>query len=79
MKPTMYTAKASSTPTSGSDFGKNSLAKTRPVTTLYRRKSYYSMVVPTVLAMIARRNWVRWVDSGIAPDKTSATAMANLP
>jgi hypothetical protein len=49
------------------------------VTTLYRRKSYHSVVVPIVLAIMARRNWVRWVDSGIAPDKTSATAMANLP
>ena len=37
------------------------------------------MVVPTVLAMMARRNWLRWVDSGIGPDKTSATAMAKPP
>ena len=37
------------------------------------------MVVPTVLAMTARRNWLRWADSGKGPDKTSVTATVSLP
>src|SRR5271166_1104760 len=45
---------ASRVPVSGSDLGKNSLAKTRPVTVPYRKKSYHSIAVPTVLAMTAR-------------------------
>src|SRR5690349_15492652 len=44
-------------PTSGSDAGKYSFAKTSPVTVLYRKKSYHSIVVPIVLAITARRNW----------------------
>src|SRR6266496_3907314 len=51
-------------PTSGSEFGKYSLAKTRPVTVLYRKKSYHSIVVPTVLAMTARRSCRRCSASG---------------
>src|SRR5271170_6767813 len=31
------------------------------------------MVVPTVLAIMARRNWARWADSSNEPDRTSAT------
>src|SRR5690349_21613827 len=52
-------AKACKVPTSGSDSGKYSLAKTRPVTVLYRKKSYHSIVVPIVLAITARRNCTR--------------------
>jgi hypothetical protein len=48
-------AKAWRVPTTGSDCGKYSFANTSPVTMLYRKKSYHSMVVPTVLAMTARR------------------------
>src|SRR5580692_7864725 len=51
--------KACRVPTSGSDAGKYSLAKTRPVTVLYRKKSYHSIVVPIVLAITARRNCTR--------------------
>src|SRR6516225_5779977 len=51
--------KACSVPTSGSDPGKYSLAKTSPVTVLYRKKSYHSIVVPIVLAITARRNCTR--------------------
>src|SRR3954449_9823436 len=50
-------AKASSVPTNGSDWGKNSFANTRPVTVLYKKKSYHSIAVPTVDAMTARRSW----------------------
>jgi hypothetical protein len=28
---------------------------------------------------MARRNWLRWADSGKGPDKTSVTATASLP
>jgi hypothetical protein len=52
-KPTAYTPKACSVPTSGSECGKKSGAKTSPVTVPYRKKSYHSMVVPTVDAMTA--------------------------
>ncbi len=54
-KPMKNTLKASSTPTIGSDLGKNSLPKTSAVTVPYSRKSYHSIVVPTVLAITARR------------------------
>ena len=54
-KPTKKTLNASSTPTIGSDWGKKSLPKTSPVTWPYSRKSYHSIVVPTVLAITARR------------------------
>jgi hypothetical protein len=37
------------------------------------------MVVPTVLAMMARRNWLRCTSSHNAPDAMSATAMAPPP
>ena len=37
-----------SVPTSGSSFGKYSLANTRPATGAVQEKSYHSMVVPTV-------------------------------
>jgi hypothetical protein len=38
-------AKACKVPTKGSDAGKYNFAKTSPVTVLYRKKSYHSMVV----------------------------------
>lgn len=43
----------------GVEFGKNSFPKTSAVTVPYSRKSYHSIVVPTVLAMTARRNCAR--------------------
>ena len=55
-KPMKKTPNACSTPTSGSDFGKNSLPNTSAVTVPYSRKSYHSIVVPTVLAITARRS-----------------------
>ena len=39
----------------GDDFGKNSLPKTSAAIVPYSRKSYRSIVVPTVLAITARR------------------------
>ena len=48
-KPMKNTPNACSTPISGSEPGKNTLLKTRPVTVPYSRKSYHSIVVPTVL------------------------------
>src|SRR5215470_10654997 len=71
-------ANASSTPTKGSDLGKNSLPKTRPVTVLYSRKSYHSMVVPTVLAIIARRNCAWCSTSGKGPAAMSNVVIMNL-
>src|SRR5271169_1181530 len=59
--------KACKVPTSGSDSGKYSLAKTSPVTVLYRKKSYHSIVVPIVLAITARRNCTRCSNSESAP------------
>src|SRR5919202_3457370 len=47
---------AFSVPVRGSFSGKKSRAKTRPLAVLYRKKSYHSMVVPMVLAMMARRS-----------------------
>src|SRR6516225_9328963 len=49
-------AKACKVPTKGSDAGKYNFANTRPVTVLYRKKSYHSIVVPIVLAITARRS-----------------------
>ena len=43
----------------GDDLGKNSLPKTSAAIVPYSRKSYHSIVVPTVLAMTARRSWAR--------------------
>jgi hypothetical protein len=51
--------KAFKVPAIASDSGKYSFANTNPVTMLYRKKSYHSMVVPTVLAMTARRSCLR--------------------
>src|SRR6516162_828430 len=48
--------KACNIPTSGSDSGKNNFAKTSGATRTKSRKSYASIIVPTVLATIARRN-----------------------
>src|SRR5580692_4892662 len=47
---------ACNVPTSGSDSGKYSLAKTSGATSTYSRKSYASITVPTVEATTARRN-----------------------
>src|SRR5262245_11708894 len=66
-------AKLSNVPTKGSDFGKKSFANTSPVTVLYSTKSYHSIAVPIVLAMIARRSWTscarsksgEWVVRGV--------------
>jgi hypothetical protein len=57
LRPTAYTPKASSVPTYGFASGKKRRAKTRPVTVLYRKKSYHSMAVPMVEATTARRSW----------------------
>src|SRR6516225_3850973 len=48
--------KACNIPTSASDAGKYNFAKTSGATRTYRRKSYASIIVPTVLATIARRS-----------------------
>jgi hypothetical protein len=40
-------------PINGSNVGKKSLGKTRAAAVPYRKKSYHSMVVPTVLATTA--------------------------
>src|SRR6478672_1511321 len=50
---------ACNVPINGSEAGKNSFAKTSPVTVLYSRKSYHSIVVPIVLAINARRSCPR--------------------
>src|SRR5271157_5635695 len=48
--------KACKVPARGSDAGKYNFAKTSGATITYSRKSYASMIVPTVLAIIARRS-----------------------
>src|SRR2546426_2843172 len=45
--------------TRGAALGKNNLAKTRPVAVEYRKKSYHSIDVPTVLATTARLSCFR--------------------
>jgi hypothetical protein len=44
--------------------GKNTFGKTSAAIVPYRKKSYHSMVVPTVLAMTARRRWLMTSGSG---------------
>ena len=39
--------------------GKKTLGNTSAAAVPYRKKSYHSMVVPTVLATTARSRWVR--------------------
>src|SRR5713226_3692178 len=56
-------ANACSVPTNGSDFGKYSWPNTNPVTVLYRKKSYHSIVVPIVLAITARLSCPRSLGS----------------
>src|SRR3954451_257467 len=65
---------ASSVPTQGSEFGKYSFAKTRPVTVEYRKKSYHSIAVPMVEATTARRNcfWCSESESGALPRSMAA-------
>src|SRR5215472_16655681 len=65
-------------PTRGSEFGKYSLAKTSPVTVLYKKKSYHSIAVPTVLATTARLSWRRCSSSEIAPADATALVIARL-
>src|ERR1700689_824938 len=86
--PTAWNPNACSVPNTGSDFGKNSCANTSPVTVLYRKKSYHSMVVPTVLAITARLSCLRSsgsddkvvtpsaVDMGYSPARVQATGQA---
>jgi hypothetical protein len=59
-------------PTSGSDLGKYSCANTNPVTVLYRKKSYHSIVVPIVLAITARLSCLR---SSGSEDKVVASSV----
>src|SRR5689334_2858111 len=70
--------KACRVPTSGSDSGKYSFAKTSPVTVLYRKKSYHSIVVPIVLAITARRNCTPCSSSESASGATP-TAVISAP
>src|SRR5262249_45918199 len=72
-------AKASSVPIHGCEFGKYSLAKTRPVTVLYRKKSYHSMEVPIVEAMTARRSCTWCSESPSGAVGKSVEPMAFLP
>src|ERR1700722_20214919 len=69
---------ACSVPSAALDFGKYSCANTNPVTVLYRKKSYHSIVVPTVLAITARVSCLRpsgskdkavKLDTGYAPPR----------
>src|SRR5215472_10273680 len=72
-------AKACSVPTNGSDSGKYNLAKTSPVTVLYKKKSYHSIVVPVVLAITARRNCIRCSSSVSASGATPAIVIEAPP
>src|SRR3954453_2974641 len=58
-KPTNWVEKAARAPASSDSFGKNTFGKTRAAAVPYRKKSYHSIVVPTVLATTARRRCVR--------------------
>src|SRR5580693_2617099 len=71
--------KACNVPTRGSDSGKYSLAKTSPVTVLYRKKSYHSIVVPIVLAITARRNCTRCSSSVSASGAVLAVVIEAPP
>src|SRR5579872_3147058 len=55
MNPTNDAVNASSVPTTGSNCGKKSLLNTSAAIVLYRKKSYHSTVVPTVLANATSR------------------------
>jgi hypothetical protein len=61
------------------DAGKYSLAKTRPVTVLYRKKSYHSIVVPIVLAITARRSCTRCSSAESTPVAVPATVIKAPP
>ena len=52
--PMKNTPNAWRTPINGDDPGKNTFPNTSPVTAPYNRKSYHSIVVPIVLANMAR-------------------------
>jgi hypothetical protein len=56
------------------------LPKTSPVTWPYSRKSYHSIVVPTVLATSARRNCALCSvsESGAAPNSTAVISVSPL-
>src|SRR5215472_9886463 len=73
------TANAWSTPTNGSDLGKKSSPKTSAVTWPYSRKSYHSIAVPTVLAIMARRKCVRCSVSERSPAVISAVVIELPP
>jgi hypothetical protein len=53
INPIVKVLKARIWPINGSNVGKKSLGKTRAAAVPYRKKSYHSMVVPTVLATTA--------------------------
>jgi hypothetical protein len=61
--PTNWVANDASTPEYADPPGKNSFGKTSAAAVPYRKKSYHSTVVPTVLAITARRRW-RLASSG---------------
>src|ERR1700680_4402965 len=63
----------------GADNGKDSLPKTSAAIWPYSRKSYHSIVVPTVLAMTARRSWVRCSKSPSGTAAMSAVAIGDPP
>src|SRR4051794_8156664 len=58
--PTNWVAKADSVPARMDSPGKNTAGKTRAAAVPYRKKSYHSIVVPTVLATAARMRWERF-------------------
>src|SRR3954452_13467236 len=75
--PTKSVVNDARTPTLGELPGKNNFGNTRAATVPYRKKSYHSMVVPTVLAMTARR---RWTDSCAAMvDTVASRGPGNAP
>src|SRR5215471_9013544 len=78
-KPTAKTANASKVPVSGSDFGKYNFPKTSAAIWPYTRKSYHSIVVPTVLAMTARRSRPRCSRSVSGTAAMSAVAIDDPP
>src|ERR1700722_18168114 len=78
---------ACSVPSAALDFGKYSCANTNPVTVLYRKKSYHSIVVPTVLAITARVSCLRpsgseyeavKLDTGTLPRERPRAGMPSL-
>src|SRR3954471_6840261 len=58
-KPTNWVEKEARAPANSDCSGKKTFGNTRAAAVPYRKKSYHSMVVPTVLATTARRRCVR--------------------